>query len=90
MNKIIKFGAEWCQPCKVMQPHFDSFKESKSDGAVEIQAVDVDENRDLVKEYGIRSIPTTIFIKGGTEVERVTGMQSTDALLEKYKVHYEN
>jgi thioredoxin 1 len=72
-----------------MEPHFDSFKESKKSGTVEIEKVDVDENRELAAQYGIRSIPTTIFIKEGVEVERITGTQSEKTLLTKYSQHYE-
>jgi thioredoxin 1 len=88
---IIKFGAEWCGPCRAMKTHFDKFKsnlisESKS---VEVLDLDVDKSPEECHEYSITSIPHTIFIKNGEVVERFRGSKNSEELMELYKKVYE-
>lgn len=78
-NKVlVKFGAEWCQPCKSLQSTIDSLgDELKVD---EIQYIDIDVDTDAAKEYGIRGIPTLILFEEGSEIKRTTGSLSAAAL----------
>ena len=52
------------------------------DGKIAVGKVDVDENRELAIKYGVMSIPTVIYFKGGEEVARLIGVQSREKLLE--------
>jgi thioredoxin 1 len=88
MNKIIKFSAAWCGPCKAMAPQFKKFQEAHINDSVEIVDVDVDQNYELASEYGVRSIPYTVFIKEGEVVDRISGMANFDKLNEKYNETY--
>lgn len=83
--ELIDFHAEWCGPCKVMNPIINSLMEeyNKDGSDVEIKKSDVDEETDLAAEYGIRSIPTLVFLKDGEEAGRLVGVQSKDALTNK-------
>ena len=83
--ELIDFHAEWCGPCKVMNPIINSLMEeyNKDGSDVEIKKSDIDEETDLVEEYGIRSIPTLVFLKDGEEAGRLVGVQSKDALTNK-------
>lgn len=77
MIKVIKFGAEWCGPCKMLEPTIVSLKEkfNVEGSGVEVISVDVDEDPESSSKYGIRNVPTIIFEKEGTVVERMVGVR---------------
>jgi len=78
--KILDFKAQWCQPCKAMSPILD---EVEKETDVEIQKIDVDDNEEMVIAYGIRNIPTLIFLKANQIVDKVSGTMSKEALVNK-------
>lgn len=88
MNKVIKFGAEWCGPCRAMKPQFKKFQEEVKDLNVEVLDVDIDKNYEYSEQYGVRSIPLTLFIKDGEVAESVNGYISSEKLLDLYKTVY--
>ena len=61
---VIDFWAEWCGPCRMISPIVDELAEEYA-GRVLIGKVNVDENDEVVEKYGIRNIPTILFIKKG-------------------------
>ena len=65
---IIDFWAEWCGPCKMIGPIIDQIGEEYADKVV-VGKVDVDNNDDTTSKYGIRNIPTVLYIKDGKVVE---------------------
>lgn len=69
---VIDFWAEWCGPCKMISPIVDELS-TEYDGKVYIGKVNVDENDDAVVKYGIRNIPTILFIKNGEIVDKKVG-----------------
>jgi thioredoxin 1 len=69
---MVDFWAEWCGPCRAIAPVLEELAEA-SEGRVTLMKVNVDENPGLAARYGIRSIPTILFIKEGRVVERVVG-----------------
>lgn len=67
---VVDFWATWCGPCKMIAPILDLVSEERKD--ILIVKVDIDQNQDLAKKYGIRSIPTmNLFIKGQVEGSKV-------------------
>ena len=69
---IIDCSAVWCGPCKWFSPIFEQLqKEFKIDFI--FTKVDVDEARDIAVNFGIRAVPTTLFIKGGNIIKKVEG-----------------
>lgn len=80
-NAIVDFWATWCGPCKMLAPTIEEIAD-ELDGKIAVGKVDVDENRELAIKYGVMSIPTVIYFKGGEEVARLIGVQSREKLLE--------
>ena len=69
---MVDFWAEWCGPCRAIAPVLEELAEA-SEGRVTLMKVNVDENPGLAARYGVRSIPTILFVKQGTVVDRVVG-----------------
>jgi len=80
MVKIMDFWAEWCGPCKFMEPIIGEL-EQELKGKVEIEKINVDENQELTNQHQVFSIPTYIIIKDGKEVERIVGATQKDNFL---------
>ena len=83
---IADFWAEWCGPCKRYGPEFEAAAAAHSDKAKFVK-VNVDQAEDLAAEFGVMSIPTTIFFKNGQQVDEAVGILSRDALLAKIRSH---
>ena len=71
---ILKFSAEWCFPCRALKPLFEELKEENED--VTFLDIDVDENKALATEYGVRSIPFVIFMRDGEVTSTVVGTKT--------------
>ena len=76
---MVDFWAEWCGPCRAIAPVLEDVAEA-SEGRVTLLKVNVDENPGLAARYGIRSIPTILFVRDGTVVDRVVGAVPRAAL----------
>nr|WP_302986301.1 thioredoxin [uncultured Alistipes sp.] len=79
---VIDFWAEWCGPCRMVAPIIDELA-AEYEGRVVIGKCDVEENDDITMKYGVRNIPTIIFLKGGELVDKQVGAASKDALKAK-------
>ena len=75
---LVDFYATWCGPCKMMHPIIDKVVEEFKD--LEVLKVNVDENEELAREYGIMSIPTLILFKDKKIVEKKTGFTSNEEI----------
>lgn len=71
---LVDFWAGWCGPCKMLAPTIDKLAE-KYDGKVIVGKVDVDEEQELARQFGVMSIPTVVLFKDGKEVQRTVGVQ---------------
>ncbi len=79
---VIDFWAEWCGPCRMVGPIIEELA-NEYDGKVVVGKVDVDNNDDVTSKYGIRNIPTILFIKDGEIVDKQVGAAQKSALVEK-------
>ncbi len=79
---LLDFWATWCGPCRTIAPIIDELY-SEYEGKAIIGKVDVDSNSAITAKYGIRNIPTLIFIKGGQAVDKLVGAAQKSAIKEK-------
>lgn len=80
---VVKFGAEWCGPCKQMDRIMKKVLLEFS--GVSFQEVDVDDDPVAAKDYKIRSVPTVILFRDGQEVNRLVGLSQTEAIRKAFR-----
>ena len=81
---LIDFWAEWCGPCRAIAPSVEELAKEYEGKAI-IGKVDVDNNPGISARYGIRNIPTILFIKNGEIVDKQVGAVPKSVLEEKLK-----
>ena len=69
---ILNFFAEWCGPCKMFAPTLDEVS-SVHGARLKIYKIDIDKDPEIPELFGIRSVPTTLFLKAGEEPVMVMG-----------------
>ena len=79
---IVDLGAEWCAPCKMMEPVIEEIASSNKD-KVKVAKINVDKNQELATELSVMSIPVLILFKKGKEISRITGYNSADYIQRK-------
>ena len=79
---VLDFWAEWCGPCRMVSPIIDELANEYAD-RVNIGKMNVDENDEIVAQFGIRNIPTVLFFKEGQMVDKIVGAMPKDKFVEK-------
>ena len=73
---VIKMGAIWCGPCRVLAPILQSVSEKFED--VNFGEIDVDNQPEIAREQSVRSVPTILFFKNGEIVDKLVGLQQAE------------
>ena len=81
---VVDFWATWCGPCRMVGPVISELAQ-EYDGRIVVGKCDVEENEELSMEFGIRNIPTILFIKGGQVVDKIVGAQAKARIQEKFE-----
>ena len=81
---IIDCWAEWCGPCRILEPIFDSVAKEMH-GKINFGKVDVDKETSLAERFEIMSIPLILFMKDGEVVDQVHGVISKEELIKMAK-----
>jgi thioredoxin 1 len=79
MKQILYFSAPWCGPCKQLGPVMESLS-----GQINYRKINVDNDTELSTKYGVRNIPTLVLLDNGEAVNRTTGLQSKQQILDFY------
>ena len=70
---MVDFWADWCGPCKMLSPVVESIG-SQYEGKVLVGKVNVDEEPELARRFGVMNIPSVVFLKNGQEIDRKVGV----------------
>ena len=79
---LVDFWAPWCGPCRMLSPVIDQLAQ-EFEGKAKICKVNSDEENDLAVKYGVRSIPTILFIKDGEVVDQLIGASPKQVFVDK-------
>jgi thioredoxin 1 len=78
MNKVIRFTASWCQPCKALASIIEGI-----DTPVPIEVIDIDDNEALAMKYGIRGVPTLVKLdENGQVLNKMVGVKAKNLVEE--------
>ena len=84
---MVDFWATWCGPCRMVAPIVEELAEEYQAKGLKVGKMDVDSNPSVPSKYGIRSIPTILFFKGGELVDQVIGFVPRQHLEDKILKH---
>jgi thioredoxin 1 len=68
MKELLYFSSAWCSPCKALAPVMSELMQRYP-----ITKIDIDQQQEIAQKYNVKSIPTTILLVNGVEVQRRTG-----------------
>ena len=74
---LVDFWAEWCGPCKMLNPIIEELSNDFADKAI-IAKVNVDESPNIAQKYSVRSIPSLLFFSKGSVIEQLIGVSSKE------------
>src|SRR3954471_15168601 len=77
---LVEFTADWCPPCKMIAPVLDQIAADEA-GRLKIVSLDVDENPETTRRYGVLGMPTLVLFAGGEVVSQTVGARPRAAIL---------
>jgi thioredoxin 1 len=85
-NKVVlvDFWAAWCAPCRMMAPVLNDVA-SELTGNSLVGKINIEQQQALAQKFKVRSIPTLVLFKNGTEINRFVGIKSKDFLIQQIK-----
>lgn len=83
---VIDFWATWCGPCRILSPTVDELTK-EFEGRATVAKCNVDDCEDIAAQFGIRNIPTLVFVKNGAVVDRTVGVLPKQEIAAKIQLY---
>jgi len=83
---IVDCWADWCPPCKMLEPIIESLA-GKYAGKIVFGKLDVDQNKEVAVKYNVMSIPTLLVFKNGKDIDRIIGAMPESVLEDRIKAY---
>lgn len=77
---VIKFYADWCGPCNMLRPVYEAVSEEME--GITFLEVNIDDNREVTNEFGVKNIPTVFLVKDGEVTDSNLGFLAKPKLIE--------
>lgn len=84
---MVDFWAVWCGPCRMVAPIVEELAGEYEEKGLKVGKLDVDSNPEVTVRFGVRSIPSILFFKGGELVDKVVGAVPRQQLEDKIQEH---
>lgn len=84
---VLDFGATWCGPCKKLEPILEKISTSYTD-KVRFAKVDIEQAPEVARKFGVMSVPTVVFVKGGARVHHFVGLQQEAKITKMIADHF--
>ena len=75
MKRILRFTADWCNPCKQLSENIE-----RANLKIPVEVIDVEKNESVANHYGIRNLPTMILLDENIEIKRISGLKTTNQI----------
>jgi thioredoxin 1 len=82
---VLDFWATWCGPCRVIAPYIEELASEYEDQVIVGKVNMEDDNDELAIKYGVKHIPTVLYIKDGQLLDKQVGVAGKDVLVQKLK-----
>ena len=79
---LLDMWAAWCEPCRMIAPAIEQLAAELA-GRVRVAKLNIDENREIPKRFGVQSIPTLLVLKDGREIDRLVGAMPKQEILRR-------
>ena len=79
---VVEFGAEWCGPCRTMEPIMREIA-SEFEGKAKVLPLDIEDNDEITTSYRVRNIPMVLYFKDGELKDKMVGAQSKSTIADK-------
>jgi thioredoxin 1 len=76
-KKILRFTADWCNPCKQLKENIE-----RAELTMPIEVIDIEENEELSNQYGVRNLPTMVLVIDDKEISRMVGVKTPKQIRE--------
>lgn len=83
---LVDFGAEWCHPCKQLDPIVEELAQAW-EGKVKVMKLDIDQNAQTTMAYSVMGVPTLILFVDGEPKERLTGFHPKQKIVDRLAQH---